>query len=64
MVKINGKLLDAAGMTIAEYIASTDYKKETIAVERNEEIVPKNDYDKVVLMDDDCIEIVSFVGGG
>lgn len=64
MVKINGELLDAAGITIAEYIATTDYRIETIAVERNEEIVPQKDYDKVVLMDNDCIEIVSFVGGG
>ena len=40
MVKINGKDYDVSGMTITEYLASTEYKKELIALERNEEIVP------------------------
>ncbi len=64
MVKINGKDYDVSGMTITEYLASTEYKKELIALERNEEIVPKAEYDNTVIEDGDIIEIVSFVGGG
>lgn len=64
MVKINGKDYDVSGMTITEYLASTKYKKELIALERNEEIVPKAEYDDTVIEDGDIIEIVSFVGGG
>ena len=64
MVKINGKDYDVSGMTITEYLASTEYKKELIALERNEEIVPKAEYDNTVIEDGDIIEVVSFVGGG
>ena len=64
MVKIHGNDYDVSGMTITEYLASTEYKKELIALERNEEIVPKAEYDNTVIEDGDIIEIVSFVGGG
>ena len=64
MVKINGENLDIAGKTIAEYLQTTDYDPKRIAVERNEDIVPKSQYAETVLSDGDIVEIVSFVGGG
>ena len=64
MVKINGTQLDAAGMTVAEYLAGTNYVLGRIAVERNGEIVPKAKYEETVLADGDSVEVVSFVGGG
>ena len=64
MVKINGTNHDVAGRTLAEYLATTDYDDKRIAVERNEQIVPKAQYEKTILQDGDNIEIVSFVGGG
>lgn len=64
MVKVNGDNLDVAGKTLSEYLSTTNYDPKRIAVERNKDIVPKAQYDKVVLMDGDSIEIVSFVGGG
>ena len=64
MVKINGELLDMAGRTISEYLKETDFNIRLIAVERNGEIIPKRDYDNVVLSDGDTLEVVSFVGGG
>ena len=64
MVKINGKELDIAGKTLADYLASTNYDTKRIAVERNGEIVPKATYGETVLKDEDTIEVVSFVGGG
>ena len=64
MVKINGNLVDAAGKTISQYLQTTSYDPKRIAVERNEEIVPKSKYDEVVIRDDDVIEVVSVVGGG
>ena len=64
MVKINGKELAITGKTLADYLAATDYDPKRIAVERNGEIVPRNQYSKTVLADGDRIEIVSFVGGG
>ena len=64
MVKVNGKELDFAGRTVAEYLLTTDYDAKRIAVERNGEIVFKSKYAETVLEDGDSIEIVSFVGGG
>ena len=64
MVKINGTELDAAGMTVAEYLAETNYVLGRVAVERNGEIVPKVKYGETVLADGDSVEVVSFVGGG
>ncbi len=64
MVKINGKEIEISDITLAEYLYGTSYDVKRIAVERNGEIVPKSQYDSVVLMDGDCLEIVSFVGGG
>ena len=64
MVKINGEELNVAGMTVAEYLATTTYDPKRIAVERNGDIVPKAQYGETVLKDGDSVEVVSFVGGG
>lgn len=64
MVKINGENLILEGKTLAEYLGQTEYDRNRIAVERNGQIVPKADYDTTVLQDGDCLEVVSFVGGG
>jgi len=39
-------------------------KADRIAIERNGEIVPRNDWAQVLLADNDRLEIVQFVGGG
>ncbi|MBQ2816483.1 MAG: sulfur carrier protein ThiS [Clostridia bacterium] len=64
MVKVNGKEMDIAGSTVAEYLMTTDYDAKRIAVERNGNIVFKSKYGETVLENGDSIEIVSFVGGG
>lgn len=64
MVKINGESLEVAGKTLEEYLKTTQYDPKRIAVERNGEIVPKSQYGKTVLEEGDCVEVVSFVGGG
>lgn len=64
MVKVNGQEVDIAGKTVTEYLATTNYDPKRIAAERNGDIVFKSQYDETVLADGDCLEIVSFVGGG
>ncbi len=64
MLTINGQSVDAAGKTVAEYLAEAGYSTVRIAVERNEEIVPKAKYAETVLADGDVVEVVNFVGGG
>ena len=48
MVKINGEDRDVAGMTVTEYLASTDYNPKRVAVERNGEIVFKSQYEETM----------------
>ena len=64
MLKINGESLDLAGVTLADYLAGSDFDARRIAVELNGVIVPKSAYAATVLADGDVIEVVSFVGGG
>ncbi|MCI8294084.1 MAG: sulfur carrier protein ThiS [Hespellia sp.] len=64
MVKVNGKNLDLAGLTLEEYLLSAGYDLARVAVECNGEIVPKAQYSQMTLKDGDSVEVVSFVGGG
>ena len=64
LVKINGELRDVTGKTVSECLVADGYDVKRVAVERNGQIVPKAQYDGIVLEDDAVVEIVSFVGGG
>lgn len=62
---INGVTKDyPEGISLAEVLEKEGYQAERIAVERNEEIVPKSEYEKVLLKSTDHLEVVRFVGGG
>lgn len=65
MIKVNGMMEDMEiSVTVREYLEQKNYRTDRIAVERNGEIVPKSRYEDTVIQDGDCLEIVSFVGGG
>lgn len=64
MIRINGNEEAAAGMVLKDYLEQKQYPADGIAVECNEVILPKNEYNSYILQDGDVIEIVSFVGGG
>ncbi len=51
-------------MTVEQLMLQFEYDAKKIAVEINEEIVPKLKYKETVVKDDDVVEVVSFVGGG
>lgn len=64
MIKVNGENFDFKDITLKELLLKLQYDSSRVAVELNEEIVSKNDYEKVIIKDDDKLEVVSFVGGG
>ncbi|HAG14621.1 MAG TPA: thiamine biosynthesis protein ThiS [Ruminococcus sp.] len=64
MVRINGTEMDADGKTVSALLADMHYQPHLVAVECNEEIIPKSCYDETILKDGDTVEVVSFVGGG
>lgn len=65
MITVNGnKISNADNLSLSEYLAREGYTISLVAVECNGSIVPKTQYEEKILMDDDVIEVVSFVGGG
>lgn len=64
-MRVNGeKICLEKPLTLAAYLATKQFDCRMVAVERNGEIVPKADYEKVELQEEDSLEIVRFVGGG
>jgi thiamine biosynthesis protein ThiS len=53
-----------AGLTAAGLLEQLGLDRRKVAVERNEEIVPRSTYDTTCLQDGDKLEIVHFIGGG
>ena len=64
MVKVNGEWEDKAGMVLLAYLEQEGCNVNRIAVEHNGKIVPKQQYESLIMEDGDELEIVSFVGGG
>ncbi len=51
-------------VNLKSFIEEQKYDILKIAVEINGVIIPKSQYESVMISDDDVVEIVSFVGGG
>ncbi len=65
MITVNGKQIQRASeMSVADYLEQNNYQIKRIAVELNEEILPKYSYSDTMLKDGDRLEVVTFVGGG
>ena len=63
-MKINGKNYDFKQKTINEILQKLDIDPEKIVFELNKEIISKDQYEEIVLNEEDKIEIIAFVGGG
>ena len=64
-VVLNGDFVETVnGSSVDMLLKQLGISRERVAVELNAEIVPKADYEKQLLSDDDKIEVVHFVGGG
>ena len=64
MVTINGESKDAAGNDLKDYLESMGFDLMKILVEKNLEIIPREELGKHVIKDGDTIEVLRFVGGG
>lgn len=64
-VKINGNDVSVGvEKTLEELILEKGLHPERIVVEHNLRIVPREEWPKTALNNNDTVEIVSFVGGG
>ncbi len=64
-MKLNGKQFKLSDeVSILDFLKERNYSADRVAVELNGSIVPKREFEKTTLKDDDEVEIVCFVGGG
>lgn len=65
MAIINGiEIPTANNITLKQFLEKNNYFLSKVAVEMNDKIIPKADYEHTLISDKDKIEIVHFVGGG
>ncbi|HHW42463.1 sulfur carrier protein ThiS [Desulfofundulus thermobenzoicus] len=65
LVVINGKKTELPDeITLADMLTQRKLNPETVLIEYNGELVPKELWPGVVLNDGDRLEILRFVGGG
>lgn len=64
-VTLNGKPTTLAeGVTVRSLLDDLELVPVRVAVEINEDLVPRRTFDGAVIHEGDTIEIVTFVGGG
>lgn len=61
---INGEKLDLKELKLMDYVQQKGLRADLIALELNGKIVPKSEFENLILKKGDKAEIVSFVGGG
>lgn len=65
MVYLNGKQVEyTQDISVKDFLEGQGYNIARIAVELNEEILPKAQYENTILQQEDKLEVVHFVGGG
>lgn len=65
MVYLNGKQIEyTQDMSVKDFLEGQGFIIARIAVELNEEILPKAQYESTILQKEDRLEVVHFVGGG
>lgn len=64
-VSINGETREIPNeVNLFELLRHFSLPQERIAVELNEEVVRKKDWENIKISDSDKIEVIHFVGGG
>ena len=65
IMKLNGEKIEfREGMTVSELVVEMGFSEAMVAVELNLDILPRDSFSSTVLKENDCIEVVRFVGGG
>lgn len=64
-ITVNGEKVSCTeGITLDDLLLQLKYDKRQIAVEINEVIIPKAEYEQYIIHAGDEIEVVTFMGGG
>ena len=64
-IQVNGEQREVeSGLSIAELLRVLQLDPKYLAVERNLELVPREDHENTLLNEGDRLEVVTLVGGG
>ena len=64
-IQLNGDVYELnTGTNLVELLKKLKIQKNKVAIEVNGEIVEKNKYTSIILVNEDKVEIVHFIGGG
>tara|TARA_A100001011_G_scaffold369919_1_gene425706 strand:- start:158 stop:403 length:246 start_codon:yes stop_codon:yes gene_type:complete len=64
-IQLNGKKISIlTNISVRDLVKKYKLKEKKIAIELNGTILPKQNYAKKILKNNDKIEIVQFIGGG
>jgi sulfur carrier protein len=63
-LQVNGESFEFEGNTVTDLVTQMKLSERRIAIELNQEILPKSEYDDTQLKEDDRLEIIHAIGGG
>jgi thiamine biosynthesis protein ThiS len=63
-ITVNGQWREVSSSSVLELLEALSLEPRRVAVELNKRIVPRARYGATALADNDCLEIVTLVGGG
>lgn len=64
-IVLNGETTDILeGMSISDMLTYLGFKDQLIAVEVNQEVIPRSEHISFILSSRDVVEIIHAVGGG
>jgi|TARA_B100001146_G_C16186839_1_gene437250 thiamine biosynthesis protein ThiS len=58
------KIIISKESTVISILTNLDIEDKYLAIEVNETILPKSEYDKYIIQENDKIEIINAIGGG
>ncbi|KAA8434937.1 sulfur carrier protein ThiS [Weissella sagaensis] len=65
MINVNGKPVDQmVGKTLTDLLKAKTSMMQNVVVELNGEIIHRDQLDTKILVENDKVELISFVGGG
>ena len=64
LINGNNRQLDGENMTISALVVTLNLVGKRLAIEKNGEILPRSQFDTILLKNGDKLEIVGAVGGG
>ncbi len=63
-LRVNGHSYDTASATVRGLLEELEYPLLAVAVQVNDTIVPRAQYDATPLADGDRVEVITFAAGG